>query len=47
MRVISDARLLAFEALIEVEENGAYSNLLLPKLLSKSDLPKVDRAFAS
>ena len=47
MRVISDARLLAFEALIEVEEHGAFSNLLLPKLLSKSDLPKVDRAFAS
>ena len=47
MRVISDARLLAFEALIEVEESGAYSNLLLPKLLSKSDLPKVDRAFAA
>ena len=47
MRVISDARQLAFEALIEVEESGAYSNLLLPKLLSKSDLPKVDRAFAA
>lgn len=47
MRVISDARLLAFEALIEVEESGAYSNLLLPKLLSKSDLPKVDKAFAA
>jgi 16S rRNA (cytosine967-C5)-methyltransferase len=47
VRIISDARLLAFEALIEVEENGAYSNLLLPKLLSKSDLPKVDRAFAA
>jgi 16S rRNA (cytosine967-C5)-methyltransferase len=47
VRVISDARLLAFEALIEVEESGAYSNLLLPKLLSKSDLPKVDRAFAA
>jgi 16S rRNA (cytosine967-C5)-methyltransferase len=47
VRIISDARLLAFEALIEVEEKGAYSNLLLPKLLSKSDLPKVDRAFAA
>lgn len=47
MRVISDARQLAFEALIEVEESGAYSNLLLPKLLSKSDLPKVDKAFAA
>ena len=47
MRVISDARLLAFEALIEVEESGAYSNLLLPKLLSKSELPKVDKAFAA
>ncbi len=47
MRVISDARQLAFEALIEVEESGAYSNLLLPKLLSKSELPKVDKAFAA
>jgi 16S rRNA (cytosine967-C5)-methyltransferase len=47
VRVISDARLLAFEALIEVEESGAYSNLLLPKLLSKSELPKVDKAFAA
>jgi 16S rRNA (cytosine967-C5)-methyltransferase len=47
VRVISDARQLAFEALIEVEESGAYSNLLLPKLLSKSDLPKVDKAFAA
>jgi hypothetical protein len=37
VRVISDARQLAFEALIEVEESGAYSNLLLPKLLSKSE----------
>jgi 16S rRNA (cytosine967-C5)-methyltransferase len=33
--------------LIEVEESGAYSNLLLPKLLSKSELPKVDKAFAA
>jgi 16S rRNA (cytosine967-C5)-methyltransferase len=47
VRVISDARQLAFEALIEVEESGAYSNLLLPKLLSKSELPKVDKAFAA
>lgn len=47
MRSISDARLLAFEALIEVEEHGAFSNLLLPKLLSNSDLSKVDKAFTA
>ena len=47
MRIVSDARLLAFEVLIEVEESGAYSNLLLPKSLSKSNLTKVDRAFTA
>ena len=47
MRAISDARLLAFEVLVDVELNGAYSNLLLPKFLAKSTLSKVDRAFAS
>lgn len=47
MRSSSDARLLAFETLIEVEEDGAYSNLLLPKMLSKSSLSKVDRAFSA
>ena len=47
MRAISDARLLAFEALVEVEIHGSYSNLVLPKMLGKSTLSPEDRAFAS
>jgi len=47
MRAISDARLLAFEVLVDVELNGSYSNLLLSRFLAKSTLSKVDRAFAS
>jgi 16S rRNA (cytosine967-C5)-methyltransferase len=47
MRSISDSRLLAFEALIEVEIHGSYSNLVLPKMLGKSSLSVEDRAFAS
>ena len=47
MRAISDARLLAFEALVEVDIHGSYSNLILPKMLGKSSLSPEDRAFAS
>lgn len=47
MRSISDSRLLAFEALVEVEMHGAYSNLILPKMLGKSKLSPEDRAFTS
>lgn len=47
MRSISDSRLLAFEALVEVELHGSYSNLILPKMLGKSTLSVEDRAFSS
>ncbi|HYV60947.1 MAG TPA: 16S rRNA (cytosine(967)-C(5))-methyltransferase RsmB [Acidimicrobiia bacterium] len=40
------SRELAFAALLRVED-GAYSNLLLPKLLRDSDLDSRDRAFAT
>jgi len=47
MRAISDSRLLAFEALAEVELHGKYSNLILPKLLAQSKLSIEDRALVS
>lgn len=47
MRSIANARLLAFEVLAEVETNGAYSNLILPKYLSASSLSKADKALAA
>jgi 16S rRNA (cytosine967-C5)-methyltransferase len=47
MRVISDSRLLAFEALAEVLLHGKYSNLILPKMLTQSTLSVEDRALVS
>lgn len=47
MRSISDSRLLAFEALVEVELHGSYSNLVLPRMLGRSTLSPEDRAFTS
>lgn len=47
MRNIADARLLAFEVLVDVEERGAYSNLVLPRILERSSLSKSDKSFAS
>ncbi|MGA1243174.1 MAG: transcription antitermination factor NusB [Candidatus Nanopelagicaceae bacterium] len=46
-RRINNPRLLAFEVLAEVELQGAYSNLLLPKALTESSLDDKDRAFAT
>jgi 16S rRNA (cytosine967-C5)-methyltransferase len=43
---VSSARQLAVDALVRVEQ-GAYANLLLPQMLSKSDLDERDRAFAT
>jgi 16S rRNA (cytosine967-C5)-methyltransferase len=47
LRRIDDPRLLAFEVLAEVELQGAYSNLILPKALSESILEANDRALAT
>lgn len=46
-RRIDDPRLLAFEVLAEVGLQGAYSNLILPKILSESILEANDRALAT
>lgn len=40
-------RQLAFEALIKIEKEGAYSNIALDSLLSKTDCDTRDRAFVS
>ena len=40
------ARSVAFELLNAVERDDAYANLLLPKLLTQSDLSSRDRGFA-
>ena len=41
------ARRLAIEALERIEVDGAYANLLAPRLLEKSDLDERDRAFVT
>ncbi len=40
-------RRLAIEALERIERDGAYSNLLLPKMLTESDLDERDRGFVT
>ena len=40
-------RLLAYDVLHEVNRNGCYSNLLLPKILSKSQMDERDKGFAT
>jgi 16S rRNA (cytosine967-C5)-methyltransferase len=42
-----DARRLAVEALVRIERDGAYANLVLPGMLERSGLPDRDRAFAT
>ena len=41
------SRLLAYDVLHEVNRNGGYSNLLLPKILSKSQMDERDKGFAT
>ena len=41
------ARRLAVEAVERIEKDGAYANLLLPKLLAESDLDERDRGFVT
>lgn len=41
------ARRLAIEACERIEKDGAYANLLLPKLLAESDLDERDRGFVT
>jgi 16S rRNA (cytosine967-C5)-methyltransferase len=44
---VPDPRRLAVEALVRVQRDGAYANILLPKLLGRSGLSERDRAFAT
>ncbi|CAN5425689.1 hypothetical protein BH10ACT1_BH10ACT1_16000 [soil metagenome] len=47
VRAIPDARKVAVEALLRIDQDGAYANLVLPKLLERSGLADRDRAFAT
>lgn len=42
-----DARVAAVDALVRIDRDGAYANLVLPKLLARSGLSERDRAFAT
>lgn len=44
---VPDARRVAVEALVRIDQDGAYANLVLPKLLERSKLSERDRAFAT
>jgi 16S rRNA (cytosine967-C5)-methyltransferase len=41
------ARAVAIDALVRIDAEGAYANLLLPKLLGREDLSSRDRAFVT
>jgi 16S rRNA (cytosine967-C5)-methyltransferase len=41
------ARRLAVDAFVRIDKQRAYANLLVPKLLDRSDLPRRDRAFVT
>lgn len=41
------ARALAYEALLRIDHDGAYANLVLPSMLAGSQLSTRDRAFAT
>lgn len=43
----ADARRLAVEALVRIDVDGAYANLLVPHLLEQSELSRRDRAFVT
>ncbi len=45
--MMPSARATAFEALRRVDDEGAYANLVLPRLLGSSGLDQRDRAFAT
>jgi 16S rRNA (cytosine967-C5)-methyltransferase len=44
---VPDARRVAVDALVRIDQDGAYANLVLPKLLERSKLSERDRAFAT
>ncbi len=42
-----DPRRVAIEALVRIDRDGAYANLVLPKVLARSGLGERDRAFVT
>jgi 16S rRNA (cytosine967-C5)-methyltransferase len=44
---VTVARRLAYEALRRIDQQGAYANVVLPALLSRSNLDERDRAFVT
>ncbi len=44
---VPDARKVAVEAMVRIDQDGAYANLVLPKLLERSGLADRDKAFAT
>ncbi|MEN9609073.1 MAG: hypothetical protein RLZZ06_1004, partial [Actinomycetota bacterium] len=44
---MTNAREVAFDALLSVESHDTYLNLVLPKLLQKAKLSAADSAFAT
>jgi 16S rRNA (cytosine967-C5)-methyltransferase len=43
----TDARRVAVQALVRIDTEGAYANLILPSVLARSGLPDRDRAFVT
>ncbi len=46
-RAAVDARRVAIDALVRIDADGAYANLVLPSLLARSRLDERDRAFVT
>lgn len=46
-RPIPSSRRVAIDAAVRIEREGAYANLVLPKILERSDLAARDRAFVT
>lgn len=43
----TDPRRLAIEAIVRIDDEGAYANVVLPKMLAASDLDTRDRGFVT
>jgi 16S rRNA (cytosine967-C5)-methyltransferase len=43
----TDARRVAIDAIVRIDEGGAYANVVLPKLLADTDLEPRDRGFVT
>lgn len=47
MPMVADARRLAIKALVRVETDSAYANVLLPKMLTETELSSRDKALVT